>query len=61
MLLLLLLGMGDGGDDGPLAFGSVVGGDDGCHCGDAAGFESSMGGDDDDDIDDGVPLNAGVG
>ena len=57
---MLLLGMGDSDDDGPLAFGSVVGGDDGCRCGGGTGIES-MGGCGDDDIDDGVPSNAGVG
>ena len=51
---------GDGGDDGPLAFGSVVGSDDGCRCGGGTGIESSMGGGGG-DIDDGVPSNAGVG
>jgi hypothetical protein len=57
--------MDDGGDDSPLAFGLVVGSDDGCRCGGGTGIESMGGGDDDDDddddTDDGVPSNAGVG
>ena len=58
---MLLLGMGDSDDDGPLAFGSVVGSDDGCcRCGGGTDAESSMGGGGG-DIDDGVPSNAGVG
>ena len=52
---------GDGGDDGPLAFGSVVGSDDGCCGGGGTDAESSMGGCGGGDIDDGVPSNAGVG